>query len=498
MLETPNPGAELPILHPSIAQIRGRSSLKQSQRKMSEEDKDKKLDFSLPERSPVQVVAKGGGGFSIWLLVLIALVGANLYLTWKRGPQGEAQTASVQGGLPADDLKQLALKLEKQGLSRAAAGVWKEYLASTDREADPSSIWYRIGNLHQAADEHELALEAYYRSESLGGKEELASETGRKVQDSLEALGKFAALKHELAERVGLNEDAGQESGEVVAEIGAQKITNVELDRQIEALIENQLGMMAGQLSPEQRKQQKEAMLKRFSNDQQRLQFLNSYIVQEILYRKARASKLTEDPGVRAQLREAERSLLARQVMETEMKRTILISETDVAGFFAMKKGDYVEPASAALSHIVVSEEQVARSVIERVLAGEDFTALAKELSIDEATKAKGGEIAAPVVSGQAIPGIKVEASALAPLFNGKDGDIIDSPVKSEAGFHVFKLRKLTAQRQRPLEEVRSQIYAELRRDKEREVQAKLLEDLREEYDVVIHRDAFAAPEPKK
>jgi len=395
-------------------------------------------------------------------------------------------------------LKQLALKMEKQGLSRAAAGAWKEYLASAEKETEPSAIWYRIGTLYQAVDEHELALAAFYRSESLGGKEELASETGRKVQDSLEALGKFAALKHELTERVGLNENAGEQSGEVLAEIGAQKITRMELDRQIEALIENQLGMMAGQLTPEQRKQQKAAMLQQFSGDQQRLQFLNSYIVQEILYRKARALKLTENPSVRAQLREAERSLLARQVMDSEMKRKILISETDVAGFFAMKKEDYFEPAWAALSHIVVADEETAKQVIARILAGEEFAELARELSTDAATKDKGGEIAGRVVSGRAIPGIKVEAAALVPLFAAKEGDILGSPLIGETGSHVFQLRKLTPGRQQSLEEVRSQIHAQLRRDKEREVQAQLLESLREEYDVVIHHDAFAAPAPKE
>jgi parvulin-like peptidyl-prolyl isomerase len=459
------------------------------------EDSDKKLDFSLPARAPTP--SPNSGRSNLVLFLLLILVGGNLYLTW-RGPEASPQAAGKDGGLATEELKQLALKMEKQGLSRAAAGAWKEYLASAEKETEPSAIWYRIGTLYQAVDEHELALAAFYRSESLGGKEELASETGRKVQDSLEALGKFAALKHELTERVGLNENAGEQSGEVLAEIGAQKITRMELDRQIEALIENQLGMMAGQLTPEQRKQQKAAMLQQFSGDQQRLQFLNSYIVQEILYRKARALKLTENPSVRAQLREAERSLLARQVMDSEMKRKILISETDVAGFFAMKKEDYFEPAWAALSHIVVADEETAKQVIARILAGEEFAELARELSTDAATKDKGGEIAGRVVSGRAIPGIKVEAAALVPLFAAKEGDILGSPLIGETGSHVFQLRKLTPGRQQSLEEVRSQIHAQLRRDKEREVQAQLLESLREEYDVVIHHDAFAAPAPKE
>ncbi|NIP95470.1 MAG: hypothetical protein GWO24_19315 [Akkermansiaceae bacterium] len=377
--------------------------------------------------------------------------------------------------------------------------MWKEFLVGADDDGmKPSSIWYRIGTLYQAADAHEMALEAFYRSESIGTDDELVSETGRRVQESLEALGKFAALKHELSGRVGLNEDAGEQGGEVVAEIGLQKITRVELDRQIEASIENQLAMFAGQLPAEQRKQQKEAMLKQFAGDQQRLQFLNSYIVQEILYRKARESKLIEDPSVRAQLRDAERNLLARQLMENELSGKVYITDADMSVYYEARKEDYLEPATAALSHIVVADEEGAGKVIERILAGEEFAALAGELSIDGATKEGGGEIAAPVVEGQPLPGVAVPAASLAPLFAAKAGDILDNPVQSEAGFHVFQVREKTPARQKPFEEVRSQIHAELYRQKERELQARLLDDLREEFDVVIHQGAFAAPAPQE
>ena len=55
---------------------------------------------------------------------MLLLVGGNTYLTWKR-PETVPE-AAPPGDLPAEGLKQLALKLEKQGLSNAAAGVWKE------------------------------------------------------------------------------------------------------------------------------------------------------------------------------------------------------------------------------------------------------------------------------------------------------------------------------------------------------------------------------------
>ena len=81
---------------------------------------------------------------------------------------------------------------------------------------------------------------------------------------------------------------------------------------------------------------------------------------------------------------------------------------------------------------------------------------------------------------------------------NRGTGTIMDTPVKSETGYHVIRVRDTKAERQKPFDEVRAAIYREIRETKEREVQAQLLEELRDEYDVVIHQDAFASPPPTK
>lgn len=436
---------------------------------MSEENK-KKLDFSLPERSQTGPSSRGLL-IPILLVILLALVGANLYLTSSKGSVTHPHSESSQ---PTSDLKKLALKLEKQGLNKAAAEVWHEYLESSN-EKRPSTIWYRIATLHQKADNHEEALAAFYRAESIADGDELSSDIGRQVQDSLEALGKFSALQNELKERVGLNEKSGSESDTIVAEIGPQKITRVELDRQIEANIDNQLSTYASQLSQEQRKQQKEAMLKQFSGDQQRMQFLNGYIVQEILYRKARESKLIEDPKVRAQLRDAERSLLARQLMESELSGKAYISDSDISTYYDARKKDFLDPAKVSLCYTTVSDEEAAKTMI-------------AEKKLNDPQEAE-------LVRGRSLPGFSPKD--LEPLFNLKADEIHQTPIKSDKGFHVFKVLSQTPERQKTLDEVRAQIQRQLTTQKERELQSKLLEDLKQKYDVVIHHDAFKAPNPE-
>jgi len=436
---------------------------------MNEENK-KNLDFSLPERSQTSP-SSSGLLIPTLLVLLLALVGMNLYLTSSKDGVTHPHSESSQ---PTSDLKKLALKLEKQGLNKVAAEVWYEYL-ETYSEERPATIWYRIATLQQKADNHEEALAAFYRAESITNGEELSSDIGRQVQDSLDALGKFSALQNELRERVGLNENSGSESDDIVAEIGPQKITRVELDRQIEANIENQLSAYAGQLSEEQRKQQKEAMVKQFSGDQQRMQFLNGYIVQEILYRKARESKLIEDPKVRAQLRDAERSLLARQLMESELSGRAYISDSDISTYYDARKKDFLDPAKVSLSYATVSDEEAAKKMI--------------------AEKKLGDLQDAELVKGRSLPGFS--PNDLEPLFNLKVNEIHQTPIKSDKDFHVFKVRSQTPERQRTLDEVRAQIQRQMTTQKERELQRKLLEDLKREYDVVIHHDAFNAPNPE-
>lgn len=460
-----------------------------------------KLDFSLPER-PDPGAARAGKTNNL-LLAILALLGANFAVTIiTRGGGGDtgktkpAVTASGAATLSADALKELAMRSEKQGLTEVSASAWKEYLqASAASDEESAKIWYRIGKIHQEAGEHSEALDSYYRSESFAQISDLQTEIARRTQECLEGMGKFAALKYDLAERVSLDKDAAKQGEDVVAEIGAQKITKADLDKRIESTIESQLSQYAAMLSPDDRKRQKEQMLKQVASSSQRLQYLQQIIGEEILYRRARETKLPEDAEVRDLLRDSERRLLAQQVISREVTAGVNLTTTDLANHYKANLEQYKEPARAKVSHILFADEADATKAKERLTKEEDFAKLAAELSTDEAAKAKKGEIAGDVIVGRPIPGVGVSEEFTRAVFATEAGKIANNIVKTEKGFHVIKVRERTPERTREFLDVQDEVRRELRQTKERELQAKLLEDLRGEYNVVIHTSQFPTEE---
>jgi len=449
------------------------------------------LNLSLPERKP------GPAGPSklvtILLFFLLAVGVATLLITIFR--PGGAKAPSTSGHLSPDACKDLALKLEKQGLHDQAIETWREYLLLADISPEKrAKVWYRVGKLHQDAGRYDKALFAFYRSESFAGVAELEPEINRRIQECLEAAGKFAALRYELADRVGMEKGAAGE--EVLAEIGANKITKAEMDRRIEEQIERQITSFAPFMPEDERKNRKEAMLKHFSSAQARLHALNQFVLEEILFRKAREEKLTDDQTVRAILRDAERGILAQQVLEREMAGNIKITPGDLKTYYEAHKQDYIDPEQARISHILLKDEEKTEAALDRLERGEDFAVLAKELSLDEKTGENGGEIDALIPRGGHVPGISSSEDPVKAIFSTEAGQFLKEPVKSDRGFHIIKVRERKAERQKPFEEVRSEVYQALRSLKEAEVRERLITGLKERYNVVIHASRFQEKPP--
>jgi peptidyl-prolyl cis-trans isomerase C len=445
-----------------------------------------KLDFSLPQKKPQ---GSATGILAVLLLVvLVVLTAANLLVTLS----GRKPASAVSSGLSADQVRDLASKLAQRNLYQQAATAWQDYLASAKPTGpEQARIQFQIGTLLEKGGLYADAIERYYRSEAAGAVKELQSDLNAHIKECFEKLGKFSALRYEVMDRTSLksSQPAG---GKVVAEIGAEKITEAQLDAKIEENIENQLEPMKAFMTPEQLNEQKKRALEQSRNPQTKQQFLESWLAQEILYRQALQDKLSDKPEVQRVVHDLTRQALSQQLMNEQLASKIHLTDSDLQTYYAANKDKYIEPERAKISHILIKDEGQANDLLKRFEDGGDFAAMAKESSQDEATKGNGGHIAEDVLKGAHVPGIGDANEINAAIFAAKAPGLVDKVFKTDKGWEIVKVEEKQAQRQKSFEEVQQQVAMQLLRQKREEVQRDYIREMMDRHQVVIHTSAFA------
>ncbi len=446
-----------------------------------------KLDFSLPEKK--QKTGTINLIIILLLLVLIGLSAANISLRPSTKNKTPEETSY---SLSAEQTKQLAGKLAQRNLYIRAADVWKDYLAAGKlADAERARTLFQIGTLLEKANLYDQAIEHFYRSEIVAELGELKPQINAHIRNCFEKLGKFSALRYELMDRTSL-ETAPAAGGKIVAEIGAEKITEADLDGFIESDVENQLEPMAPFMTTEQLSEQKKKMLQQYKNPQAKQQYLQMWLAQEVLYRQALEEELAEKPEAKKMIDNLTRGAMSQLQMNKELASKINITQTDVQTYYTANKEKFIDPARAKISHILLEDQQQANELLGRIKDGEDFGELAKQFSKDDSTKEKAGVIETEVQKDSYIPGIGTYEELNKKIFAVDAPKLLDEPFKTEKGWEIVKVETLTPERQKALDEVSQQVISMLANQKRQDVQSSYIEQMMDKHNVIIHTSAMS------
>ena len=116
---------------------------------------------------------------------------------------------------------------------------------------------------------------------------------------------------------------------------------------------------------------------------------------------------------------------------------------------------------------------------------------MAREVSIDNATKNAGGLLAS-VPQGDGVPGTGMDAAFVERVREWKVGEVTD-PISSDMGWHVVYVEENIEAGTKPLEEVREQIRTSLLPELTRTHYDVVLEQLKESYGVRVNEEVFRA-----
>ncbi|MGV8835586.1 SurA N-terminal domain-containing protein [Cellvibrio sp.] len=158
-----------------------------------------------------------------------------------------------------------------------------------------------------------------------------------------------------------------------------------------------------------------------------------------------------------------------------DLMKNISITEEQVRKQFEQNQASFVAAPERQAAHILVEgdNQDKIKTIADKLAAGGDFAALAKEFSDDLGSKEQGGDLG--FTKGDAFP-VEFE-TALATLKVGE----VSSAVKTDAGTHFIKLLAEKGSEPPTFEEQKASIEDQLKRAEAENLFVVQLEKLREE-----------------
>lgn len=195
----------------------------------------------------------------------------------------------------------------------------------------------------------------------------------------------------------------------VVATVNGIPVTEADL-----AIADSEIGADMGTLPPAQK----------------RMSLLEFLIDNQLFAEAADAEKLGEGPDFETRLKYLKRRALRELYFEKVIKSSV--SDADARKIYDDQVKLIKPEEEVSARHILVDSEEKAKEIKEKLKAGGDFVALAKEYTLDTGTKEDGGNLGY-FGRGQMVPQFEEV------VFKLNKGEVSD-PVKTQFGWHLIKI----------------------------------------------------------
>ncbi len=194
-------------------------------------------------------------------------------------------------------------------------------------------------------------------------------------------------------------------------------------------------------------------------------QIKDEVIAREVFMQEAQKMGLDTSEDFKSQMELARQTILIRELF-SNFQNSHAVTDADI-------KAEYDKFAAAnsgkeyRARHILVEKEAEAKAIIAQLKKGGKFDEIAKKSSKDPGSGAKGGDLDwAP--AGNYVAEFSTALAALA------KGQMTDTPVKSQFGYHIIRLDDVREPQLPKLEEVKPQVQQQLEQQKLSKYQEEL------------------------
>jgi foldase protein PrsA len=181
---------------------------------------------------------------------------------------------------------------------------------------------------------------------------------------------------------------------------------------------------------------------------------------------------------------------LSQKIRDKVTKGKDKVTDQQIEDYYNKNKAQFAQPERRDLSIVLTKTEAKAKQAKAALESGESFKSVAKQYSIDDASKAQGGKLPA-VAKGQQ------EKAFDDAIFKAKKGKL-SGPVKTQFGWYVFRVDKVTKASQQTLEQAKTTIKQVLASQNQQKALDAFVKDFRKKWKEKTEcRDEFATQDCK-
>jgi foldase protein PrsA len=143
-------------------------------------------------------------------------------------------------------------------------------------------------------------------------------------------------------------------------------------------------------------------------------------------------------------------SVLTNKLQQSIVKSKGTVSDAAIQDYYNKNKQRFAQPETRDLQVVLAAKKPKANAALKAIKSGTPWAKVAKQYSSDSASKSQGGRLPG-VTKGQQ------EKTFDAAIFSAPKNKVL-GPIKTQFGFYVFRVTKITAAKQQTLAQVKTTI----------------------------------------
>jgi parvulin-like peptidyl-prolyl isomerase len=235
------------------------------------------------------------------------------------------------------------------------------------------------------------------------------------------------------------------------------------------------------------------AKSRRFQSKDMQKKLLDNIVDVELLYNEAKTRGLDKNEEVLLQVEDFRKRQSVFQ-LRNELMSSITVDDAELKAEYEKNVDQYTKPKKVRVSQIVfyfdkdeapgkvAALERDAEDLLKRAQAGEDFSNLARNYSLDKVSAQKDGDIG--FASRRNLP-----PPAYAAAMKMQQQGELSGILKGEGEIRILKATEIVPEERKPFEEVRPWLERTVMRNKQQKVWEDYLAGLRKKAHVELFED---------